>query len=345
VTGPEDDELLVDDARPSNRTLVLLALLAAALAGLVVVRFTSASPHAHSPAPAPVPRTPVAEGPPDLRLDGTGEPVVDTVTDRGNLLVLRTDSLLRARFDGHVQRLVRLSDRAKLGAEAPAVRLFVDDAHRTGWAVSILERRARVLTFDPATLRPQRLWENDFIVYDAALLDGRVYAGTAEGIAWLDASGHSGHVPGVAGAVSSIAADPLQHRLLAVLGRGVVAVTPAGRISAVVALGVVSASVRVVGDAVWVAGASGRRGLALRLDPVTLRPVRRVPLQVGADVVGTGRAALYFVPSDDSTGLWCVDLRTDVPAHLTALTPVAVTAWGTSAFASSAAGIVPVPDC
>ena len=344
MTDPDEDELLLDPGRPSNHTLVLLAVVFAALAGLVVVRILSAQPHTHLSVRVPLPTSGV-RGLPVLALDRTQEPVVDAIVDRGSLVVLRTDSLVRASFSGTVRTKVQLNEDDKLGAEAPAVRLLIDGARNTAWAVSLLERRARVLTFDPATLRPRRVWSNDFIVYDAALLDGRVYVATAEGIAWLDASGHSGHVPHVAGVVSSITADPTRDRLVAVVGRSVVAISARGRIAAVGSLASAATSVRVVAGDIWVAGATGRRGVVVRLDARTLRPQRQVPLQFVPDVVGTGPAALYFVDSDDAAGLWCVNVRTGPPAQISTDSPVSVTATASAAFASSAQGIAPVRSC
>lgn len=301
-------------------------------------------PHGHGASPVG-PTTTSAPPPATLRLDGTGDPVVAAVADGQSLVVLRTDSLVRASLDGRVRTKHGLTGDAALGAEAPAVALLLDRPRGIGWAVSILERRARVLTFDLTTLRPLRVWENDFIAYDAALLAGRVYAATSEGVAWVDASGRSGHVPHVGGVVSSVAADPARGRLLAVLGHSVLAVTPAGRIEAAATLAPATATVRLVGGAVWVAGPFGERGEADRLDVQTLRAIRAVPLRIAAQVVGTGPASLYVVSSGEPDGLWCVDVRSGLPAQVSANAAVTVTATATRTFAASGSGIVPVSAC
>jgi hypothetical protein len=94
-----------------------------------------------------------------------------------------------------------------------------------------------------------------------------------------------------------------------------------------------------------VAGPFGERGEADRLDVQTLRAIRAVPLRIAAQVVGTGPASLYVVSSGEPDGLWCVDVRSGLPAQVSANAAVTVTATATRTFAASGSGIVPVSAC
>jgi hypothetical protein len=315
MSAPDDEELLVGPPRIPWWVFAIATALAVGVAAVLLVP-SSSHPRANvtpapitSPAPLPVQAN-------ELELDSTGEPVVDAVVDGDALVVMRTDSLVRVGLNGKVQTIRHLTGDAALGNSAPGVRLLIDGAHGIGWAVATLERQARVLIFHPQTLRPLRVLYNNFIVYDTVLYRGRMYAATSEGIAWLDPSGATGHVPHVTGYVLSLAVDARRRRLLAVLGgdrNRVVAVTPGGGVTVSSIGGGGIGQVRVVDGRIWVAGSGVSGALLVQLDPDTLRPALRSKaeprLSPDAVVVGVGSSDLFLEAGEHSTQLFCVDAR------------------------------------
>ena len=334
----DDDELLVEPRRMPRWAVAVLAPAAAGLLAIVSIRTSSDNHTASSPSEPPlITVTQPVSGAPVIRIDSSDDPVVAAVVDHGHLTVIRTDSLVDLTSKGKVLVNRQISGDDALGTEAPSVRLFVDRARDVGWAVSILERQARVMTFDPTTMQPRRVTNNNFIVYDAALLDGRIYVATSEGIAWLATDGRSGHVPNVSGVVSSIAADTTRHRLLAVVssaGNPLIAVTPSGHLETLAGLDAVKAQVAVVGNDIWLGGFAQRGAVLEKLDPRTLRPgvhLSTIGLGPGAVFVGVGTHDLFVTSGAGDDVTWCVDARTGVREDVFDISPFSiVSATGTT---------------
>jgi len=327
----DDDELLVEPGGTPRWTIALVALAAAGLLALVAIRAKSHERTTASPSEPPsITVTHAVSGAPVIKIDNTDDPVVAAVLDHGRLTVMRTDSLVNLTAKGKVLVNRHLAGDSALVAGAPAVDLFIDRAHNVGWAVSGIERQARVMTFDPTTMRTRQVTYNNFIVYDAALLDGRLYVATREGIAWLAADGRSGHVPNVSGVVLSVAADVTRDRLLAVVssaGNPLIAVTPAGHLETVAGLDAIKAQVAVVGGDIWLGGFAQRGAILEKLDPSTLRPVKHVVttgLGPGAVFVGVGTRDLFVTSGGSAAVTWCVDARTGVVEDVLGISPLSI---------------------
>jgi hypothetical protein len=204
-------------------------------------------------------------------------------------------------FDGALARLV---------LDVPAGRI---------WVVVEGDARGRAIEYDATTLVLLREVDSLGLIQGAAALDGHLYV--TSGSRLIDIVPGRGPVTlaRVSSQLGSIVVDSARGRLLMTdfgMPTRVWAIYPAAahspQVAAPVRVPMTKASLAVSSGAIWIAGYDTGGGTLLRLDPTTLRPIRRSPigddLEPGAIAVGSGVAVIWIRPgSNDARELDCVD--------------------------------------
>ncbi|MFN2518472.1 MAG: hypothetical protein ABR604_05410 [Jatrophihabitantaceae bacterium] len=249
---------------------------------------------------------------PALRWVGGAADALDAVIHRAKLYVLRAGSISVVNVaTRRVESTMQLVGNYSVAYQSVARLLFDADADRL-WVVAKGEHSARLIEIEAARMVPVRGVTVRFAVQDAAAMGGHLYLATSAGLADLaPGAADSAVLPGVAGAVSAVAADPRRHRILALdtSTPGAVVVVSHGQAAARRIFGnLFQGTIAVVGDEIWVGGsASGSRAIIARLDPVTLAAVQTssVALRVTRVIVSPGAHSVWV--STGGRGLWCVD--------------------------------------
>lgn len=327
-----------EDGRPpgaGRRTrglLVPLGLAAVALVTVALVNRDSPAPH---PAAAPssdagapsgvVSRTVRADAPnplgPELDLGGSDMPVVDAVASGQQVFVLlqsfRDGRLELRALDARTQRQTWSLAVAGIPFNAlPFLHLVADPSGPRLWIVSEGAEPAPVRVFDTGTTARRPDIAVPATVYDTAVLGGHLYLATSAGVlAAAPGARRAVALPGPAGLVSAIAADPSRNRLLALDATSpahVLVVTPGGQVRRAATLPSVGVpSIAVADGSIWLGAYSDTASVVVRLEPRTLTPVDVSPVS-GLAGLGTrvtaGRSDL-FVTSGAAPDIqaWCVD--------------------------------------
>jgi hypothetical protein len=321
-------------ARNSRRgVVVLLGLAAIVLVTVALVNRGGPSPHPAAapssggvvtPSSAVAPRTLPADAPDPLgeQLDvgGTDAAVVDAIASGRQIFVLLQSIPDRAvelrALDARTrQQLWSLTVAGVPYQSLQFLHLVADPSGSRLWIVSegAAPTPVRVFDTDAHVRRPDVA--APATIYDTAVLAGHLYLATSVGV--LNAAPGARRavpVPGPAGLVSAIAADPSRDRLLALDASSpvhVLAVTPGGQVRRAATLTSVGvASIAVVNGSIWLGGYSDSGAAVVRLDPQTLTPVD-VSAVSGLTGFGTrvtaGRSDL-FVTSGAAPVIqaWCV---------------------------------------
>jgi hypothetical protein len=312
-------------ARWGRRRFWLSGGAALLLVAIVILVVSHHRPRSHPSAARPLPSTtaattvpaPPAQRGAGVRLPiGPGAPVGLGIGHRNG-----TSDVLYVLLD-RPPRLVQVDMPTKHRLDAsipPGPRFLIpDDDHNLVWVVSNgtggdMQLRA----YDGDTLE---LTADETLPYDmrsGAILDGALYLGGPAGLVELGGSGPlllPGSWPG--GGVSSLAADPAGHRLLA---------APAGDPAALrivhagstqlhdgPTLPVGNPSLVDVASQIWVSGTGSAHAQLLHLDPATLQPAltSQPPTSAAGDtIVGAGDFVIWAHNTTDGT-LNCIDATT-----------------------------------
>ncbi len=306
------------DQPPTRRRLPRRWLLGTLVAVLLVVIGSAVVGTRHtrtgtpSAAPYPVP---------------SGDSPVGFFRDVGNLSVLYVGdelyTLSRTRFSYSGRSGVDPSQSYTAFPQLPQapVRFQADPATGTIFAVTIGTSPTRILEFPSAgapLAHPLRDITWDVSVRSAASLDGRIVFTTPLGAYQLTPSlSVPTPIPGVAGAVGDVVADPAQHRfILADLGEPAQLWTFDGTTVTDLPkyLDVDNASLAVIGGRqIWIAGTWHGHAVLTSLDPRTLLPSAPVGQQRSfgeqAQIVGTGDHVVW-VRAAGTVETYCVDAFT-----------------------------------
>jgi hypothetical protein len=290
------------------------ALVAAIFIGIVA---TSPQPKPATPGPGQTapdvvstadPST-VGQFGPVLHLDGAAD-VRDAVVHRNQLFVLRSGGVSVVELAAKRVTWMPLTGAYSVSAKVPTRMLFDADADRL-WVVAMGAKAAQLVEFNASRTLTIRRVTLQLAVRDAAAMDGHVYLATSTGLADLaPGAAHAAALPGVDGAVSAIAADPAQERIVTLNSVGsdtvVVAVRTHGAVSRRTFGHLVNGSIAIVGDAIWVAGYDGRHSVVTRLDPTSLEGVQTSAVAPRGDriVISPGTDDLWV--SGAGPGLWCI---------------------------------------
>jgi hypothetical protein len=244
-----------------------------------------------------------------LHLDGAAD-ARDAVVHRNQLFVLRSGGVSVVELAAQKVTWMALSGAYSVSAKVPTRLLLDADADRL-WLVAMGAKAAQLVEFNASRMLAIRRVTLQLAVRDAAAMDGHVYLATPNGLADLaPGATHAEALSGVDGAVSAIAADPAQGRIVTLNSVGsdtvVVAVRTHGAVSRRTFGHLVNGSIAIVGGAVWVAGYDGHHPVVGRLDPVSLALVQTSGVAPQGDriVVSPGTDDLWV--SGTGPGLWCI---------------------------------------
>jgi hypothetical protein len=248
-------------------------------------------------------------GLPHVRLGrSSGEPVLDVAVLGRTIWVLQADGLHVARPGGAIRiELPAALQDAQLVTDAPGQLVWlvakgVAQAYDARTAQIVFG--ARVPTFTAVTAMQRRL----FLAVGLDLID------LGPGVASRRIL--STHAP-----ITLLVADPARARLIASYQSGpsqLQSIVP--RANGTAQLGrqatirSVEATIVESAGAIWLAGYSTGDGVLMRLDPQTLRPVRRPSFSSlfgsGAQLVGAGASSIWVRSTDTGNQLFCLDAAT-----------------------------------
>jgi hypothetical protein len=223
-----------------------------------------------------------------------------------------------SRVDGtRVIRSVPLGGDVRLPSDSRP-RLAVDAEAGRIWVVVAEAAPSELVEYDLESLQRVRrvVWPD--LVHGAVAYRGHLYLATDLGMADLPPSRRSPKlVAGLGAASGPIALDAARHRII-VMNLGYPTLVWTYRpgqypIRAGVELGMGGGTVAVVGDAIWVGGFNDRTAVLTRLDPLTLRPVRRGAVDLygpGAVIDGAGQSVFWVRPGNGTDLLTCVNALT-----------------------------------
>lgn len=230
-------------------------------------------------------------------------------------------------------------------------RLAIDPVAHRIWIVVTDAPDSRMVEYDERTLTKLRdiTWRQ--LVQSAVAYGGHLYVQNDFGVADLAPGARRPRfIAGLGGAVGPLAVDPTRQRLIAMdLGypTDVWTYRPGRRpVEAAEPLDMSEGTIAVVDGAIWVAGHTdaSRRAVLERLDPRTLRPVRRADARVfdpRAVIVGSGARVLWVQPGSGSDLLTCVGAWTGrVEQHWRLPDVVAVTSGQGGALAAASGGVL-----
>jgi hypothetical protein len=307
--------------------LVPLGLVAVAAAAAVVLLHQGSSapgkPAAESPLPSASAQLPLgltlADGLGDP-LDATaGRPALDVAIAGESTWVLQSQRIVGVVATG--ASTVGSVPGRPLDEEFndAAARLVLDVPTGRLWVVVEGDARGRAIEYDATTLSLTREVDSLGLIQAAAALDGHLYLTSGDRLIDIAPGRRPVTLARVSGQLGSIVADPARGRLLVSdigMPTRVWAVRPGARpgqaLSPPVRISVTKATLAVSSGAIWLAGYDTGSGELTRLDPRTLRPVRRSPmdraLAPGAVAVGGGVAVIWVRPgTNDARELDCVD--------------------------------------
>jgi hypothetical protein len=326
--GPEsdgdDDVLTVGPQRRWPRWLVVLATVIVVAGGAAAfIAKADHSPH-HTAQPSLRPAPPPSTAAPSPRgVDGISlGPGTLTLAIAGGQLFTLTPTRL-ASFEATTMRpIAAVSFGRPLRYTDRYFQITFDLGRGSIWLVPIGGRSpGTLMEFGLLDLRPLRSIPLSTTLASAAVLDGRLYLGTADhGLLGVPRNGRPiSTVLRSPDGIGPLVADPDRRRLL-YLTDGVPAQvrswSPKGGAGAEEGrLDLAKADLVVVSGSIWATGYRTHGAAVVRLDPGTLRPVRSATalaaqLGPGAIIVAGGDRD-FFVRSDSTADqLWCVDGRT-----------------------------------
>jgi hypothetical protein len=221
-------------------------------------------------------------------------------------------------------------------------QLLADAAQSRLWLVRRQTPSVLIAAFDSRSLRPLGEVSRPGRATGAALLDGRLYVATDQGLITLSTP-LGGDLRSFASAQPQvIAADPSRHRLV-VLTEGTpakVTILGVGQPSAAAPFG--KGDLVVVDGQIWAGGYGSHGAVLVQLDPSTLRPGRHSPLESrlgpGAELVGAGAHDFLVRSGGGGDALWCVDAHSGVVVHSWSQLPgpVALSPYGVFSLADTA---------
>jgi hypothetical protein len=312
LIGAEDDVIELGRERPPRWAVVLGC--AAVVAGFVTLAATK--PHTGPSEPAPRPEAVSTTTYAPFRYPGAplelGSPpnAVEAVIFGNRLYVLRpTEVLVVAVPGGRVLARAGLPWPNVNFGGAPAQLLLDPDVARL-WVVGTGSSESPVLEFDAATLRQRRALVEPTVVFAAAALGGHLYLATPSGLAdLLPGALHTQALSAISPAIASMTVDPSRNRVLVLTTPAPASVLAVrdGKVTAARRIGsLVNGNIVVADRQVWLSGAGRYGAVLIRLDPVTLEPVRADPVHhLGVATLNGGARVLWVSAAHD--GLWCVD--------------------------------------
>jgi hypothetical protein len=323
---PVDEDLDVLDVAPSRLlhwTAWLGALvLVAAIGGYAWQQVTHDDAAAPRPTPSNSSTPPAAPPPAGGRLE-LGQEVAPELTDVADL-GLGGDRLFMVRF-GRLSEYDLVAHRVVADVPVRELadfqnglhhRVVVDTANDRLWLVpEDGVAPADVIEFEAEHLRRVVSVRLDRSVQATAVLDGRLYLATSDGLQEVrSGTARARTVPGIEGSVGYVAADQARGRLLvmnAAFPTQLVAVRRDGTDRLVRSLRFGGGQVVVVRDAVWVAGYGERGAQLVRLDPDSLDIVQTAPLAArlgaGARFAAAGSRVVWVRSADANGTLWCMN--------------------------------------
>jgi outer membrane protein assembly factor BamB len=312
--------------RPPRWLVPLGVAVVAVAAALVLLNQDSSPPSKPAASPSPSASVPL---PLNLALaDGLGEPLDGTVGAAALDVAVAGQStwvLQPQRIVGIIAPTGRIMFGSVPGRPLDdefndaSARLVLDVPAGRLWVVVEGDARGRAVEYNNTTLARIREVDSLGLIQSAAALDGHLYV--TSGNRLLDIA--PGRAPvtlaRVSNSLGSIVVDPARGRLLMAdfgMPTRVWAIYPGAargrQVASPVRVPMTKASLAVSSGAIWAAGYDTGSGALMRLDPRTLRPIRRSPLdpdlQPGAVAVGSGVAVIWVRPgSNDARELDCVD--------------------------------------
>ena len=297
-----DDEVL--DLRPwrPSRGPAAVLVVAALVAVAVAVLTRGHGPHQPTSAALP-PASPVATTIAQTATIADGSTYVALVGGQLVARDFRSDRVLGS------ARLPRLDG-------AGEVALLVDPSRDVLWAVNIGAVPSTFSQYRLPDLAAVRRVTWLPLVLAAAAIAGHLYVTTSVGVADLAPESTVPQlVPGLAGAVGPIVADPARHRVIAMdLGypTDVWTYRPGGAPQKSQSqLRLAEGTVAVAGGQIWVAGHQDEKPVLWRLDPSSLDPVVRARLPNAfpdrAVVVAAGSRVIWLRLLNGQDGLYCMD--------------------------------------
>jgi hypothetical protein len=350
TSGADEDVIDTGERRrpqPLARAGALLAVVAA-IAALVLHARSGGHPSPRAEAQRPI-RAPASAAAPRARAPASlGAPVSAGLRDAtdvgigadvlyavhyGTLTALDIDS-------GAVVAMVHVPELANYDT-APYFRVVPDLAVGRIWLIREGDTRpSTAIEFDAESLRRLGTVHLPDTVQASAVLDGRVYLATADGVRVLKPGARvAGTAPGLSGFVGTVAADPRSDRLV-ILNDGfpteVVSEHPDGRGRVAVRLPFGGGQVAIVRGAAWVGGWGVIGARIVHLSVPTLARLGAAPvlaglLGPGAEFVGTGSRSVWVRSAASANELWCMDATTGAIGQFFADLPGPVTS--TSGFA------------
>jgi hypothetical protein len=314
--------------RPRWRPTIATASAGVLLVAAAVAVQTNRSPHRAAVPPRPstsvpagpgvVPSLAYTSGPPGAPPPGEGYPLqlppgspLDVAISSTSLYVLLdTELLMVDAYSGDIVRAAAVD-------AGPSSRLVLDDADAAIWVVSDESAQGVVRRFDTATLSEDRAVTMPATIYDAAVLDGRLFIATSTGIDEF-APGATSWTPVTATnpPAEVVLADPLDDTVYALTsgpnGR-LITLSPDGD-SIVVGpvLGISQPSLALAGNELWVGGV-GPSGAVRQIDPQTMAPASKkitVASSIGTGAQVEAGANDLWVYSPAASRLFCVDRQT-----------------------------------
>lgn len=311
--GREEEVLDTSPRRPDRRNRsaapVVALLVGAVVAVLVAQHLAAGKPRAGPITAAPTLTTappvpfPVADsGPPPALMIGS---TLYTVRD-GSLIAHGTNSI--------AETSVTVGDATDTGG---SYLLAADPRTSRIWVVESLPARILIYGYDLPGLHESRQLHIEGQVAGIDELNGELYISASSGVVGIAGPRSSGLLdwtPLRGG--RAIAADGPRNRLLLLDEDGtavrVRAESPDLTRSGTSAdLPLLTGSFAVVNGRIWAGGSDARGAVLVRLDPRTLRPIRRTDIarQLGSGVAFAAVGTRSFLIRDVSggAGLWCVD--------------------------------------
>ncbi len=288
-------------AAPRRRRLVwgagFLAVLAIVGAALIVTRPSGSAAVASRPSSSYDPNVD-AGGALGAALAVDGGDVIDVSVASGAIYVASHDRL--SVVDPTSHKVLRS---AEVTSKTDG-HLVLDAAANTVWDIDLGSWPTQLREFAHDTLRLTRSLVVAGIVWDAVVLDGRLYLATSTGVAMV-APGSSTLTPVTASdsAPQALTVDPAAHAVLALAPGSngqIVTISDGGNtLQTGSALNVSSPTIASVDGALWAGGINPDARL-LRIDPRTLRPL---PESAGGEMVAEGSDnELRAIPG--SADLW-----------------------------------------
>jgi hypothetical protein len=304
------------------------------LATLVAIKLAGSTANSNGQA-APTPTSTATFGFPNKPPVFTAAQPLDVVVEGNNEWEL-TGSALSLLHGGEVVATRSLTDVHLPGSSTPLLAL--DSERDVIWVVVANAVPTRMIEYDTRTLRPLVKVDWAQLVYGAAAVNGYLYLANDLGVAEVSPyTLHPRFVAGLRGALGPIAADPVNHQLIAVDVSNPMEVYSYrhGRspYEAALRLPMGKGTVAVADGHIWVGGYGARGAMLYRLDPHSLRPVyggRAVEFDPGAVLMAAGSDVVWVRTGDPSSDLFaCVDAATgriEQRFHLSGVQRVASTA-------------------